>query len=104
MHRRFCAGKQLAHLVKCMLSVVREWPYLDRPAALFDRVRPFLADKDVRTVNLVYRAITRAVMRYLLLGAADARRLFRALLTFCGECCLVMPGLRPRESARMIID
>src|SRR5579864_882549 len=62
----------LAHLVNCMLSVVREGPYLGRPAALFDRVRPFLADKDVRTVNLVYRAITRAVMRYLLLGAADA--------------------------------
>jgi hypothetical protein len=55
-----------------MPSVVRERPYLGRPAALFDRVRPFLADKDVRIVNLVYRAITRAVMRYLLLGAADA--------------------------------
>src|SRR5579864_936782 len=55
-----------------MPSVVREGPYLRRPAALFDRVRPFRADKDVRTVNLVYRAITRAVMRYLLLGAADA--------------------------------
>jgi hypothetical protein len=31
-----------------------------------------LADKDVRTVNLVYRAITRTVMRYFLLGATDA--------------------------------
>ena len=55
-----------------MPSVVREGPYLGRPAALFDRVRPFPADKDVRTVNLVYRAITRAVMRYFLLGTADA--------------------------------
>src|SRR6516162_6683891 len=55
-----------------MPSVVREGPYVRRPAALFDRVRPFLADKDVRTVNLVYRAVMRAVMRYLLLGAADA--------------------------------
>src|SRR6516225_3940554 len=55
-----------------MPSVVCEGPYLGRPAALFDCVRPFLADKDVRTVNLVYRAIMRAVMRYLLLGAADA--------------------------------
>src|SRR6516165_1940547 len=55
-----------------MPSVVREGPYLGRPAALFDRVRPFLADKDVRTVNLVYRAITRAVMCYFLFGAADA--------------------------------
>jgi hypothetical protein len=72
MHRQFCAGKDLAHLVKCMPSVVREGPYMGRPAALFDRVRPFLADKDMRTVNLVYRAITRAVMRYVLLGAADA--------------------------------
>src|SRR6516165_1288315 len=63
---------QLAHLVKRMPSVVREGPYLGRPASHFDRVRPFLADKDVRTVNLVYRTITRAVMRYFLLGAANA--------------------------------
>src|ERR1700686_4368921 len=55
-----------------MPSVVREGPYLGRPAALFDRVRPFAADKDVRTVKLVYRAIARAVLRYFLLGAADA--------------------------------
>ena len=39
----------LAHLVKCMPSIVREGPYLNRPAAPLDRVRPFLADKDVRT-------------------------------------------------------
>src|ERR1700720_1372645 len=72
MHRHFYAAKQLAHLVKCMPSVLREGPYLGRPAALFDRLRPFPADKDVRTVKLVYRAIARAVLRYFLLGAADA--------------------------------
>src|SRR5215510_1439038 len=63
----------LAHLVKCMPPVVREGPYLARPAALLDRLRPFRADEDVRAVDLVYRAIARAVMRDLLLGTADAQ-------------------------------
>jgi hypothetical protein len=62
----------LAHLVKCVPPVVREGPHLARPAALFDRLGPPRADKDVRAINLVYRAIAWAVMRYLVLGAADA--------------------------------
>jgi hypothetical protein len=66
------AGSYLAHLVNCVASVVREGPYLGWPAALFDRVCPVWADKDVRTINLVYRAVTGAVMRYFLLDTADA--------------------------------
>ena len=65
-------GSALAHLVKCVPPVVREGPHLARPAALFDRLGPPRADKDVRAINLVYRAIAWAVMRHLLLGAADA--------------------------------
>jgi hypothetical protein len=34
----------LAHLVKCMLPVVREGPNLGRPTALFDCLGPFRAD------------------------------------------------------------
>ena len=55
-----------------MPSIVREGPYLGRPTALFDCVGPSRADKNVRAINLVYRAIAGAVMRYLLLGATDA--------------------------------
>ena len=55
-----------------MPSVVRKGPNLGRPAPLFDCIGPFGADKDVRAINLVYRAIAGAIMRYLLLGAADA--------------------------------
>src|SRR5215475_15378923 len=62
----------LAQFVKCMPSVAREGPDLGRPAAPFDCVGPFRADKHVRVINLVYRAIARAVMRHLLLGAPDA--------------------------------
>src|SRR6516162_3489620 len=47
----------LTHLVKCMPSIVREGPYLGRPTALFDCVGPSRADKNVRAINLVYRAI-----------------------------------------------
>jgi hypothetical protein len=63
----------LAHLVKCMLSVVREGPNLGRPTALFDCLGPFRADKNVRAINLVHCAIARALMCYLLLNAADAQ-------------------------------
>src|SRR5262245_18438444 len=55
-----------------MPSVVREGPDLGRPAAPFDCVGPFRADTTVRAINLVSRAIARAVMRYLLLGDPDA--------------------------------
>src|SRR5262249_8699864 len=64
----------LAHLVKCVPPVVREGPHLARPAAFLDRLRPLRADEDVRAVDLVYRAMAWAVMRDLLLGAADAQR------------------------------
>ena len=40
-----------------MPSIVREGPYLGRPTALFDCVGPSRADKNVRAINLVYRAI-----------------------------------------------
>src|SRR6266404_1462577 len=65
-------GSALAHLVKRVPPVVREGPHLARPAAFFDRLRPPWADEDVGPVDLVYRAVAWAVMRDLLLVAADA--------------------------------
>src|SRR5262249_36602344 len=67
------ASGVLAHLVKGMPPIVRERPHLARPAAVFDRLGPRRADKDTRVVNLVNRAVAWAVMRDLLLGAADAQ-------------------------------
>src|SRR5438094_325838 len=65
-------GSVLAHLVKRVPAVVREGPHLARPAAFLDRLRPLRADENVRAVDLVDRAMAWAVMRDLLLGAADA--------------------------------
>src|SRR5258708_9278737 len=67
-----CAGRALAHLVKCVPPVVREGPHLAWPAAFLDRLRPPRADEDMGPVDLVDRAVAWAVMRDLLLGAADA--------------------------------
>src|SRR5215831_18367777 len=55
-----------------MPPIVRERPHLARPAAVFDRLGPRRADKDVGAVDLVNRAVAWAVMRDLLLSAADA--------------------------------
>src|SRR5262249_10096980 len=61
----------LAHLVKCVPPVVREGRHRAGPAAFFARLRPWRAEEEVRAVDLVYRAMAWAVMRDLLLGAAD---------------------------------
>src|SRR5262245_49877585 len=55
-----------------MPAIMRERPHLARPAAVLDRLGPRRADKDVGAVDLVNRAVAWAVMRDLLLGAADA--------------------------------
>jgi len=47
--------------------------HMARPAAEFNRLGPFRADQDVRTVDVVDGAVARAVVRDLLLGAADAQ-------------------------------
>jgi hypothetical protein len=59
----------LAHLVKCMPPVVREGPtWLGQRPSSTALAHPGLI-RDVRDIN---GAIAWAVMRYLLLGAADA--------------------------------
>src|SRR5258708_26377309 len=67
-----CDGSALAHLVKCVPGVARRAPQLAWRAGFLDRLRPPRADEDMGPVYLVDRAVAWAVMRALLLGAADA--------------------------------
>jgi hypothetical protein len=88
----------LAHLVKCVPPVVREGPHLARPAALFDRLGPPRADKDVRAINLVYRAIAFSAPPMLMAKGSPAIRVTPrtpGTLRRLGMCSVAATG-RPR--------
>src|SRR5579885_2340211 len=67
-------AKASAQSVERVLPVTRIRPHFLRPAARFARSRPFRADENMRTVDLVDCAVTRAVVRHLLFFAAHAER------------------------------